>query len=63
MDKKLTDKIKKMYKEDFMSLNEIGRLLDLHQETVKRRLVKMGVRIRSRSMSMDIHHAKRRKKS
>lgn len=53
--------IRRMYVEEQKSMKQIGQKLGLHVETVKRRLVKMGVQIRGHRTSMLLFWKERKK--
>jgi len=54
-------KIRKMYVEDGMSLSIIGQSVGCHPETIKRRLLGMGIKIRGISSAMEKYWKNKKK--
>ena len=52
-------KIKKLYSKNKMSLNEVGRKLNIHPQIVKRRCEKMRLVIRGLAQAMVLSHKRR----
>lgn len=53
--------IKRLYVEENLSLNAIGKRFNgMHPQIVKRKLSKMDVMIRDKSSAMKLHHEQRK---
>lgn len=58
----INPKIKELYVEKNMSLNQISQTLNIHPQICKRRLQSMGIDLRNQSQAMENFHQNWRKK-
>lgn len=56
------DEIKRLYIEEELSLNAIGRKFGMHPQIVKRKLAKMGISSRDKSNAMKLFHKQKKGK-